>query len=178
MPSFGKTPMKKTILLFLFALFTASLFTTSCQRDDICSEPTTTPNLIIRFYDATDATETKSVINLRVFELGGDEIEVVPSGTTDSIAIPLRSLQDFTEFVFVSNSSIDEIGNETGDVDTLRIGYTVNERFLSRGCGVVANYELPANGLLIEDDERWIISTEIITSTIIDETAAHVQIFH
>ena len=160
---------------FFFGIIPSVLFI-SCQRDDICSENITTPKLIIRFYNATDISSFRTVTNLRVFE-AGSSTEIASTASTDSIAIPLRSLADSVTYVFVSNSNLNDQNVETStDVDTLMINYTVEERFLSRGCGVVANYQL--NSIQIEDGERWIINTEITNPTVSNENAAHVQIFY
>ena len=52
--------MKKIYLLFLIAITFSS-----CEKDDICDANTpTTPRLIIDFYDATNPTALKNVINL------------------------------------------------------------------------------------------------------------------
>ena len=76
--------MKKIIALLL--LFSAII---SCERDDICPESTpTTPRLIIRFYDNTELSETKRVINLQVtgLDYDGNELEIYQSAaSTDSL---------------------------------------------------------------------------------------------
>ena len=54
--------MKKPILFLLLIV----VFISSCEKDDFCIEPVT-PNLIIRFYDADNPTEFKSVSELYVW---------------------------------------------------------------------------------------------------------------
>ena len=41
------------------------LLISSCEKDDFCIEPIT-PNMIIRFYNATNITQTKPVEDLSV----------------------------------------------------------------------------------------------------------------
>ena len=148
-----------------------------CEKDDICVEGDT-PLLIIKFYDANNPTESKSVTNLRVRGLGQENpVDTFDDRTTlDSIAIPLRIHQPDTGFLFISESA-DEDGAETGNTDTLTFSYTTQEVFVSRACGFVANYDELADSLEADAD-NWIQSVQIITQTINSTDAAHVEIFH
>ena len=49
---------------YLFLLLIALLIS-SCEKDDFCIEPIT-PNMIIRFYNATNISETKAVNDLTI----------------------------------------------------------------------------------------------------------------
>lgn len=151
----------------LFILLLVSLFT-SCEKDDFCIEPVT-PNLIIRFYDASNTSDTKSVSELHVWPEGRDNIytDVV----TDSIAIPLD---------VNNNQTIYNLSKGTTQ-DVLTIDYEVEEVFVSRSCGFKAIF----NNVTISTTNNWIVSlsTDSVTSTttittIEDESAAHVQISH
>ena len=148
-----------------------------CEKDDICVEGDT-PLLIIKFYDAENPTESKSVTNLRVRGLGQeDPVDTFTDRSTlDSIAIPLRINQPDTGFLFISESA-DEDGVETGNTDNLTFTYTTQEVFVSRACGFVANYDELTDSLEADAD-NWIQSIEIITQTINSSEAAHVEIFH
>ena len=171
--------MKKNILsLVLIIGIAMPMFFSSCQRDDICSENPTTPKLILRFYDFINQDEVSSVTQLRVYEpetSNGDSVMLIDRVNTDSIAIPLRAFANSMELVFITNSGGDA-GNETGNIDTLTFNYTVNERFLSRGCGVVANFTIIDIDRIADGDE-WIIDTEIVNPTVENENEAHVKIF-
>ena len=50
---------------YYFFLLLITLLVSSCEKDDFCIDPIT-PNMIIRFYDATNPLETKAVTDLSV----------------------------------------------------------------------------------------------------------------
>ncbi|MBT6881499.1 MAG: hypothetical protein HOA34_03720 [Flavobacterium sp.] len=161
----AKTKMKK---YYLFLLLIALLIS-SCEKDDFCIEPIT-PNMIIRFYNATNISETKAVNDLTINISNLDSIYTNVS--LDSIVIPL----DVT-----SNQIIYNFSSGT-NVDILTIDYEIEEVFVSRSCGFKAIF----NNVTITSDvsNDWIIGlTETLENTITiptinDESAAHVQIFH
>ena len=84
--------MKKIIglltLIFLFA---------GCEKDDICDPTTaTTPNLVIEFYDYSQPTLTKNVVNLKITGDGMTTAFNTFSGTS-KIKVPLKSAADSTK---------------------------------------------------------------------------------
>ena len=153
---------------YLFLSLTALLIS-SCEKDDFCIEPIT-PNMIIRFYNATNISETKAVTDLTVNPNDLDSIYINVS--LDSIVIPL----DVT-----SNQIIYNFSSGT-NVDILTIDYEIEEVFVSRSCGFKAIF----NNVTVTSDvsNDWIIGlTETLENTITiptidDESAAHIQIFH
>ena len=157
--------MKKYYLL----LSIIALLISSCEKDDFCIEPVT-PNMIIRFYNATNITQTKSVTDLSVYSEGFDELYT--NANLDSILIPL----DVT-----SNQIIYNLSSES-NLDVITINYDIEEVFVSRSCGFKAIF----NNVSISSDisNDWIIGlTETLENTITiptidNETAAHVKIFH
>ena len=157
--------MKKHYLLLSFI----ALLVSSCEKDDFCIEPVT-PNMVIRFYNATNITQTKSVENLSVNPEGLDEL--YSNANLDSILIPL----DVT-----SNQIIYNLSSES-NIDIITINYDVEEIFVSRSCGFKAIF----NNVSVTSDvsNDWIIGlTETLENTITiptidNETAAHVKIFH
>jgi hypothetical protein len=157
--------MKKHYLLLSFI----ALLVSSCEKDDFCIEPVT-PNMVIRFYNATNITQTKSVENLSVNPEGLDEL--YSNANLDSILIPL----DVT-----SNQIIYNLSSES-NIDVITINYDVEEVFVSRSCGFKAIF----NNVSVSSDvsNDWIIGlTETLENTITiptidNETAAHVKIFH
>jgi len=161
----AKPKMKK---YYLFLLLIALLIS-SCEKDDFCIEPIT-PNMIIRFYNATNISETKAVNDLTINISNLDSIYTNVS--LDSIVIPL----DVT-----SNQIIYNFSSGT-NVDILTIDYEIQEVFVSRSCGFKAIF----NNVTITSDvsNDWIIGlTETLENTITiptidDESAAHIQIFH
>ena len=141
----------------------------SCEKDDFCIDPIT-PNMIIRFYDATNTSNTKSVSNLSVNPEG---IDVIYSNESlDSILIPL----DVTSGQVIYNFS------KGNNQDIITIDYDVEEVFVSRSCGFKAIF----NNVTVTSDvsNDWIIGlTETLENTITiptieNESAAHLQIFH
>jgi hypothetical protein len=157
--------MKKYYLL----LSIIALLISSCEKDDFCIEPVT-PNMIIRFYNATNITQTKPVTDLSVYSEGFDELYT--NANLDSILIPL----DVT-----SNQIIYNLSSES-NLDVITINYDIEEVFVSRSCGFKAIF----NNVSISSDisNDWIIGlTETLENTITiptidNETAAHVKIFH
>jgi len=157
--------MKKYYLL----LTLIALLVSSCEKDDFCIEPIT-PNMVIRFYNATNITQTKSVEDLSVTPEGFDEL--YSNANLDSILIPL----DVT-----SNQIIYNLSSES-NIDIITINYDVEEVFVSRSCGFKAIF----NNVSVTSDvsNDWIIGlTETLENTITiptidNETAAHVKIFH
>ena len=157
--------MKKHYLLLSFI----ALLVSSCEKDDFCIEPVT-PNMVIRFYNATNITQTKSVENLSVNPEGLDEL--YSNANLDSILVPL----DVT-----SNQIIYNLSSES-NIDVITINYDVEEVFVSRSCGFKAIF----NNVSVSSDvsNDWIIGlTETLENTITiptidNETAAHVKIFH
>ena len=163
----------RAIFLFVFLLSGIN----ACEKDDICVEGDTAL-LIIRFYDADNPLEFKSVTNLRVTGSGQeDPVDTFTDRSTlDSISIPLRINEPDTGFQFISDSATED-DLETGNIDTLTFSYTTQEVFVSRACGFIANYT-DLNDTLSADGDNWIQSIEIISSTVNSIDAAHVHIFH
>jgi len=157
--------MKKYYLL----LTLIALLVSSCEKDDFCIEPIT-PNMVIRFYNATNITQTKPVEDLSVNPEGFDEL--YSNANLDSILIPL----DVT-----SNQIIYNLSSES-NIDIITINYDIEEVFVSRSCGFKAIF----NNVSVTSDvsNDWIIGlTETLENTITiptidNETAAHVKIFH
>lgn len=157
--------MKKYFLI----LSLISLLVSSCEKDDFCIDPVT-PNMIIRFYDATNPTESKSVSNLSVHPEGYEEI--YSNISIDSLLLPLDVM---------NNEIIYNLSSE-GNQDILTITYDVEEKFVSRSCGFKAIFR---NVIVTSDpSNEWILgltesgNNTVTISTIEDESAAHVQIYH
>ena len=150
--------MKKYILFLVLIV----LFAASCEKDDFCIDPIT-PNLIIRFYDFDNQTTTLAVDDLSVWPEDRDTI--ILNQVTDSIVIPLDVNNSETIYNF-----------RMGDIiDQMTITYTVDEIFVSRSCGFKANFnDLDA----MQESSNWIEGFSIISTTVEDESAAHIEIFH
>ena len=156
----------KKYYLFLSLI---ALLISSCEKDDFCIEPIT-PNMIVRFYNATNISETKAVNDLTINISNLDSIYTNVS--LDSIVIPLDVTSNQIIYNFSSGSNL----------DILTIDYEIEEVFVSRSCGFKAIF----NNVTITSDvsNDWIIGlTETLENTITiptidDESAAHIQIFH
>ena len=156
--------MKRTLLIIVVIIFTI----VGCERDDICIDETT-PNLILKFLDASDENLTKGISNLEVKYLGLDKDTVV-SG--DSVFIPLRIDKDTTRLSLTNQIATDDIRT-----DTIVLSYEREEVFVGRSCG----FKMIFNNIKIESHtENWIQNTSIANSiqTIENETAAHINISH
>ena len=162
-------------LRYLYFIISVSALFASCERDDICAESTpTTPLLIIRFYDADNPTEFKAVTNLGVVE-DGDTNGLLFN--TDSIAIPLRTEIDETRFQFVINATAADEDNPTNE-DIINFNYTRTEDYISKACGFRVTYDGLQEARAAQDDGFWIQDLIISNTTIDNETAAHIRIFH
>ena len=169
--------MKKK--LFLLIILIGALLISACEKDDICVDGDT-PLLILRFYDAVDTANFKSVTTLRVIGEGQENPFETSTfndrSTTDSVAIPLRADQSSTQFYIILNSA-DENDLETGNIDTLNFLYSVEEVYVSRACGFIANYN-DLNTQLTTGSENWIQNIEVVDTTVTNQFSAHVKIFH
>lgn len=170
-------PMGKTARILFCLLILVSF--SNCEKDDICVDGDT-PLLVLGFFDISDAAASKDVPSLRIQAVG---LEAPPTTFTDrsaqdSIGIPLRVNTTSTQFVLINNSATDsDSGLETGNSDTLTFNYSVVERFVSRGCGFIANFDeiVPE---LTTDDNNWIQNVTVENSSIANSSAIHVKIFH
>ncbi len=154
----------------LYILFLAALIA-ACEKDDICLSPTT-PNLILRFYDSENPSSFKNVEHLSVWAEGKDTINVYTNVTSDSIAIPLLTGASQTIYNFKTSTTGNIADNR---YNQLTINYTTETIFVSRSCGLKANF----NSVTIASDNQWFQSVSPNTLPTIDlETSAHVKIYH
>lgn len=160
-------------VLFLFVLAVGS-----CEKDDICVDADT-PLLVIDFYDVNDTTTLKNVTDLRIAGFGKSFTVDTFSDRSDlnTVSIPLRTNEDTTTFLMISNSATDDNGNETGNIDTLAFSYTRLEDFASRGCGFVVTYD-NLTDMLDTGNDNWIQDIIIVSPQVIKSDTTHVKIFH
>jgi len=150
--------MKKYLTILVLLIFTIL----SCEKDDICLEETT-PSLIIRFYDNDLQTEFKQVTSLTVWADGKDTLYL--NQTLDSIVLPLDLTQNNTLYGFKSD----------GIEDQINFTYSRDDVYVSRSCGYKTIFE---NLTIDNNTTNWIKNININNSTIDNETAAHISIFH
>ncbi len=156
----------KSIILWMLLFITFF----SCERDDICIDPTT-PKVIVKFQDALNHQNVKSVNKLKI-EI--DSLGVfIPFGevkSVDSILIPLRIDQDITKIRVTKNA-----GESTEISDDWNLVYQRELRFVSRSCGyktIFLNTENQSN------TTNWMQEVEIIYQNIENEKKTHILIYH
>ena len=157
--------MKKLSTLIVVAL----LSLTSCEPDDICLEDTPrTPKLIVVFYDKNQSDSKKSITDLQV--KGMDMEGILYNTTTDSIALPLKTLAGSTSFSLTATQN----GNATEDIITFN--YNPEDQFISRACG----YKTIFNNLTFSTGNtlNFISEIEILTNSISISNNIHVKILH
>ena len=163
--------MIKKIIFLLIIIGTIN----ACSRDDICTEETpTTPLLIITFKNFNNQLFSKSVDNLTVTTVVDNEnIDVVKYSTTDSIAIPLRTGFDFTDYLFIEDDQEDVPGN----TDKVTFNYIRENIYINRACAFKAIFkELSAEGET--DTDNWIQELRVNKFTVENENETHIIIFH
>ena len=165
------TPKKLVGVLLLCAIVLG------CTKDDICpAETATTPLLVITFKDFADGVTPKTVNSLQVLDATDTSRVVFPSATTDSIAIPLKSFANLTQFLFIKDSTAED--PEDVNPDAVFVAYLVNDVYVNRACGFIANYDNLATLTDELDDDSWIISLETLVETIDNQNETHITILH
>ncbi|NJB37543.1 DUF6452 family protein [Croceivirga sp. JEA036] len=158
-----------------FVLLLVIIQFSSCEKDDICVAGDT-PVLMLGFFNYEDPDTEKSVPNLRSVET---ELNVVVNtvGAKTSDSLPLRIETNNSTFVLTNNYSQATDGTVSGNSDTITFNYTVQEEFLSRACGFIANYN-ELSYTLSNDSANWIDSVAVVETTVKRDTLIHVKIFH
>lgn len=194
--------MKKLKFIFLFLVITCI----NCERDDICAESTsTTPRLIIEFYDVLEPDDLTSVPRISVYglELFLDENDTLipPEESSDSIVeyddtylfnvnsseigLPLiiGNENEFvsTRFVLEKNTNLrlDDNANTNSNIDIIEITYTSRFEYVSRACGyksVFTNIDINIDPDGTDDD-IWIENIQIEETIIEDEDTAHYSFY-
>lgn len=166
--------MKKIIALLL--LITAI---NSCERDDICAESTpTTPHLVIEFFDISEQSETKRVIDLLIQGVDNDDVYQY-AASTDVIGLPLKTNDVVTKFKLHKEYEEDVDGNVIGgNEDIIIITYNPKEVYVSRACGYKTIFENVEIDIETDGDD-WIELIQVEEPLTVDnESETHVQIFH
>jgi len=180
--------MKKLQILILLFI---TLFS-SCERDDICAATTsTTPRLIIEFYDVINTDDLKSVTRLTVYGEGllpeaptVETLETLVFNTNvNRIELPLiigtENEQNTTRYILEKNTNrrLDEDDTTESNVDIIEINYTSEFIYVSRACGYKGRF-IGHNTIVETDSDLWINNVETVETTIENENTVHVRIFH
>ena len=141
----------------------------ACEPDDICLKGTPgTPQLIVVFYYKDQPDTRKLVPDLQV--KGVDIETLLYDATTDSIALPLRTLTNSTSF------SLKATQNGSAAEDIITFNYTSEDEFISRACGYKTIFDNVT--FSTTNSFNWIDNIEIITTSISDNNNTHVKILH
>lgn len=169
--------MKKIVLILLFA-FSFS----ACEKDDICdATTTTTPDLVIDFYNILNPTQKKSFASLKIIENGNENAKAIVFGNVNQVIVPLKLDKNTTSFKFILN------GNDTNltddETDIVIVNYSRSNTFVSRACGYKTTFLLNDTAGFVRNDEvtpalnYWIKNFEILNKNIDNKNEIHVKIF-
>ncbi len=163
---------------FSILLLTCLLTVVSCEKDDICVEGNT-PLMVIEFFDINNRDTPKNVTALRVVGEGQTvTVNTVADRTAlNKINIPLKTIEDSTSYLLISNSADNDDDVETGNIDIVNFNFARVEDFKSRACGFIVTYE-ELDAVLQTDTDNWIQEIEIIRAQIINSDSTHVKIYH
>jgi hypothetical protein len=148
----------------------------SCEKDDICAEETT-PRLVLEFYDISNPSNLKNVLNLKI--TGEGQTELGTYNGVNKVELPLDIINDTTKYSLILNSVSSTGSNE----DSLQFNYIRQNVFVSRACGYKTIFELNAtpNGVIKTDaatpDGFWIQDINIVTTNIETENETHIKIY-
>lgn len=163
--------MKKIIMLLCLVMAYSG-----CEKDDICVDEIT-PQLVVEFYDISNPTVLKNVVNLKVTADGMTDALNTFNGVS-KIRLPLKTNEDITRYRLLLNSNSSTAFNE----DILEFNYTRENVYVSRACGFKTVFELNStNGILLSDiatpDGLWIQDTNLQTNSIVTENEVHLKIY-
>ena len=165
--------MKKIVALLLFVILSFS----SCEKDDICTDETT-PRLVLEFYDISNPTNLKTVLNLKIKGIGATE-DLGTFNNVSKVELPLDITQDTTKYSLILNSTSLTLDDE----DLLQFNYSRQNVFVSRACGYKTLFELnpTPTGVIKTDaaipDGFWIQDINIQTTNIETENETHIKIY-
>ncbi len=176
--------MKKIFLVLLVA-FSFS----SCEKDDICDAATsTTPRLVIEFYDSLIATPTlKNLTNLKAVASGMSDGVVF--NTTLSVTNPLRYITNTSKIYLPLDPSestttytlTNNFGDVTANADVLTFHYTAKDVYVSRACGYKYLFNITNNNtndnILAPSIDNWIKNIIIVKPNLETENEVHIKIF-
>jgi hypothetical protein len=178
--------MKKIIAFLLILGFASS----SCEPDDICDPATpTTPRMLIKFYDISNASLQKNVTDLKVIGEGMTEGVVLNSTGIDdakylangnSILLPLNTDTDVVKYKFILNYG--DKNPLVVNTDNLEFKYTRENIYVSRACGFKTIFNLDqSNPFILTDstpaDEKWIQYIIVAQINITSENETIIKIF-
>lgn len=166
--------MKKVLTLLLITMFSFS----GCEKDDICDANTsTTPRLVIEFYDLSNPTVLKNVTNLKVIGEGMTE-GIVFNGNGNTVSIPLKTTENSTTYRFILNSGSASFSSE----DEIKFDYSRENIYVSRACGFKTIFTFDSSIPIIHTSvpstkSKWMQNISVEKSNIVNENETHVKIY-
>lgn len=166
--------MKKVLTLLLIVMFSFS----GCEKDDICDANTsTTPRLVIQFYDFSNPTVLKNVTNLKVIGEGMTE-GIVFNGNGNTVSIPLKTNENSTTYRFILNSGSASFSSE----DEIKFDYSRENFYVSRACGFKTIFTFDSSIPIIHTSvpstkSKWMQNISVEKSNIVNENETHVKIY-
>ncbi len=157
--------LKKVFRNFIITSSLPLIIITACRKDDICTDDGT-PDLQIKFFNATNHATEKKVDTLFVVAIPGQDTLIAGQTKVSGIAIPLNVNTDLSKFIFATPHNN----------DTLVFHYTRETVFVSKACG----YKILFHNLNVDlqpDSDNWIKQIDIINHDIISDTT-HLKIYH
>ena len=183
----------KFIILFL------AVALVNCERDDICAEGTsTTPRLLVEFYDATSPEDLKNVPRLTLYGEGlvldenGMETEptaassatLVFNANVNSAALPLKiddgddnEIVTTTRYILEKDTNLRLDDTGISNTDIIEIRYETEFVYVSRACGYKGVFK-SLSVTRITDEDNWISSINVDVTEIENENTVHVRINH
>ena len=185
-------------LIYKVFMLAGILPLSSCERDDICAEDSsTTPRLLIEFFDVLDQDNLKNVPNLTVYGEGLTESPEVSNNKTlifnsseNAVALPLiignEGEEVTTRFVMERRTDfrLDGDAGTSSNIDIVEITYIPEFEFVSRACGYKSVFtDLKVR--IVPDGDNWIIASSFPNNlnntnniTVANEDATHVNLLH
>ena len=161
----------------------------ACEPDDICPAATsTTPRLIIDFYDVSNPENSKNVFDMVAIGVGNEFILSDYNFTdTDEALLPLKTDANTTQYVLIKEALVNNNGTPDdpsddfidGNQDTITINYSRELVYVSRACGYKTIYKNVT--LTIEpDDDNWMKSREPLNDnqSVENEFETHFNVTH
>lgn len=184
--------MKKILSILIVVLLAHSF--SGCEKDDICDpNTTTTPRLIIKFYDFNNRAVAKKVNNLKVTAVGSEN-GIIFSTTVindtkyltseNEIAVPLNISGDVVDYDFMLNAGANDA---TPLTDQIQFNYTRNTLYISRACGYSVFFKLNEgnalpdafilNGVENQTEGNWIKDITVENYNLTSENETHLKIY-
>ena len=161
----------------------------ACEPDDICPDSTsTTPRLIIDFYDVNSPENKKNVFDMVAVGIGNESILSDYNFTdTDDALLPLKTDINTTQYILIKEAFVND--NDTpddntddfidGNQDIITMNYSRELIYVSRACGYKTIYKNVT--LTIEpDDDNWIKSRQPLNDnqSVENEFETHFNVTH